>query len=89
MSCNKRARHRYSYGAQPLVRRSYVDPVETYSTNVMGTIHLLEAVRKRNMRGRQRHLRQKHENKKWMWGYREDEPMGGFDPYSSARGAPN
>ena len=74
--------------AQPLVRRSYVDPVETYSTNVMGTVHLLEAVRQtRSVRAVVNITTDKcYENKEWVWGYRENEPMGGFDPYSSSKG---
>ena len=74
--------------AQPLVRRSYADPVETYSTNVMGTVHLLEAVRQTHtVRAVVNVTTDKcYENKKWVWGYREDEPMGGFDPYSSSKG---
>ena len=74
--------------AQSVVRRGYDDPVETYSSNVMGTVHLLEAIRQL-----------KHpcvivnvtsdkcyENREWVWGYREDEPMGGRDPYSNSKG---
>jgi CDP-glucose 4,6-dehydratase len=74
--------------AQPLVRRSYVDPVETYSTNVMGTVHLLEAVRQTpSVRAVVNVTTDKcYENKEWAWGYRENEPMGGFDPYSSSKG---
>lgn len=74
--------------AQPLVRRSYVDPVETYSTNVMGTVHLLEAVRETpTVRAVINVTTDKcYENKEWVWGYRESEPMGGFDPYSSSKG---
>ena len=74
--------------AQPLVRRSYVDPVETYSTNVMGTVNLLEAVRKTaSVRAVVNVTTDKcYENKEWLWGYRENEPMGGFDPYSSSKG---
>ena len=74
--------------AQPLVRRSYKDPVETYSTNVMGTVNLLEAVRKTpSVRAVVNVTTDKcYENKEWVWGYREDEPMGGFDPYSSSKG---
>jgi len=74
--------------AQPLVRRSYVDPVETYSTNVMGTVHLLEAVRQTpSVRAVVNVTTDKcYENKEWIWGYRESEPMGGFDPYSSSKG---
>ena len=74
--------------AQPLVRRSYVDPVETYSTNVMGTVHLLEAVRQtQSVRAVVNVTTDKcYENKEWVWGYRENESMGGFDPYSSSKG---
>jgi CDP-glucose 4,6-dehydratase len=74
--------------AQPLVRRSYVDPVETYSTNVMGTVHLLEAVRQTpSVRAVVNVTSDKcYENKEWVWGYRENEPMGGFDPYSNSKG---
>lgn len=74
--------------AQPLVRRSYVDPVENYSTNIMGTVHLLEAVRQTpSVRAVVNVTSDKcYENKEWVWGYRENEPMGGFDPYSSSKG---
>lgn len=74
--------------AQPLVRRSYADPVETYSTNVMGTVNLLEAVRRTpSVRAVVVVTTDKcYENKEWVWGYRETEPMGGFDPYSSSKG---
>ncbi len=74
--------------AQPLVRRSYLDPVETYSTNVMGTVHLLEAVRQtQSVHAVVNVTSDKcYENKEWVWGYREGEPMGGFDPYSNSKG---
>jgi CDP-glucose 4,6-dehydratase len=74
--------------AQPLVRRSYFDPVETYSSNVMGTVHLLEAVRQtQSVRAVVNITSDKcYENKEWVWGYRESDPMGGFDPYSSSKG---
>jgi CDP-glucose 4,6-dehydratase len=74
--------------AQPLVRRSYLDPVETYSTNVMGTVHLLEAVRQMpEVRAVVNVTTDKcYENKEWVWGYRENEPMGGYDPYSNSKG---
>lgn len=74
--------------AQPLVLRSYVDPVETYSTNVMGAVYLLEAVRQTpSVRAVVNVTTDKcYENKEWVWGYRENEPMGGFDPYSSSKG---
>ena len=74
--------------AQPLVRLSYAEPVETYSTNVMGTVHLLEAVRKsKSVRAVVNVTSDKcYDNKEWVWGYQEDEPMGGYDPYSNSKG---
>jgi CDP-glucose 4,6-dehydratase len=74
--------------AQSVVRRGYEDPIETYSSNVMGTVHLMEALR---------HLRQPcvvvnvtsdkcYASREWVWGYRENEPMGGQDPYSNSKG---
>ena len=74
--------------AQPLVRYSYVNPVETYSTNVMGTVHLLEAARHtQSVRAIVNVTTDKcYENREWAWGYRENEPMGGFDPYSNSKG---
>ena len=74
--------------AQPLVRDSYKIPVETYATNVMGTVHLLEAVRRcASVRAVVNVTTDKcYENREWAWGYRENEPMGGFDPYSSSKG---
>lgn len=74
--------------AQALVRDSYIDPVHTYSTNVMGTVNLLEAVRKtKSVKAVLNITSDKcYENKEWLWGYRENEPMGGHDPYSSSKG---
>ena len=74
--------------AQPLVRYSYVNPVETYSTNVMGTVHVLEAVRQcPNVKAVVNITTDKcYENREWAWGYRENEPMGGYDPYSNSKG---
>ena len=74
--------------AQPLVRQSYIDPVETYSTNVMGTVHLLESVRNTpGVRAVVNITTDKcYENREWAWGYRENEPMGGYDPYSNSKG---
>lgn len=74
--------------AQPLVRYSYVNPVETYATNVMGTVHLLESIRSLDcVRSTVVVTTDKcYENKEWIWGYRENEPMGGFDPYSNSKG---
>jgi CDP-glucose 4,6-dehydratase len=74
--------------AQPLVRYSYVNPVETYATNVMGTVHVLEGARTiDSVRATVVVTTDKcYENKEWLWGYRENEPMGGFDPYSNSKG---
>lgn len=74
--------------AQPLVRYSYEAPVETYATNVMGTVNVLEAVRNTtSVRAVVNVTTDKcYENREWVWGYRESEPMGGFDPYSSSKG---
>jgi CDP-glucose 4,6-dehydratase len=74
--------------AQPLVRLSYAEPVETYATNVMGTVHVLEAVRRTpGVRVVVSVTTDKcYENREWVWGYREDEPMGGHDPYSNSKG---
>ena len=74
--------------AQPLVRDSYVNPVETYATNVMGTVHLLEAVRlSKGIKAVVNITTDKcYENREWVWGYRENEPLGGHDPYSNSKG---
>ncbi|GBL44295.1 similar to CDP-glucose 4,6-dehydratase [Sulfuriferula multivorans] len=74
--------------AQALVRHSYVNPVETYATNVMGTVNLLEAVRQvGGVRVVVNVTSDKcYENREWIWGYREHDPMGGYDPYSSSKG---
>jgi CDP-glucose 4,6-dehydratase len=74
--------------AQPLVRYSYANPVETYGTNVMGLVHLLEAVRATPGIGSVVNVTSDkcYENKEWQWGYRENEAMGGYDPYSNSKG---
>jgi len=74
--------------AQPLVRYSYANPVETYATNVMGTVHVLESTRNINsVRATVVVTTDKcYENKEWIWGYRENDPMGGYDPYSNSKG---
>lgn len=73
--------------AQPLVRESYKNPVETYATNLMGTIHLLDAVRTcPGVRAVVNVTTDKcYENREWIWGYRENEPLGGYDPYSNSK----
>jgi len=79
----------FHLAAQPLVRLSYEQPVETYDTNVMGTVHVMEALR---------HLKKPcaavfvttdkcYENREWLHGYREEDPLGGHDPYSSSKAA--
>ena len=74
--------------AQALVRESYQSPVATYSTNTMGTVHLFEACR--NISSVKAVINvttdKCYKNNEWHWGYRENEPMGGFDPYSSSKG---
>ena len=73
--------------AQPLVRNSYQNPVETYQTNVMGTVHLLDALRRcPGIKAVVNVTTDKcYENREWVWGYRESEPLGGVDPYSSSK----
>jgi CDP-glucose 4,6-dehydratase len=78
----------FHMAAQALVRASYESPIETYTTNVMGTAHLLEAVRATggvkvvvNVTSDKC-----YENREWIWGYRENEALGGHDPYSSSKG---
>jgi len=74
--------------AQPLVRLSYQEPVDTYTTNVIGTVNVLEAARKcSDLKAIISVTTDKcYENKEWEWGYRENEPMGGHDPYASSKG---
>jgi CDP-glucose 4,6-dehydratase len=74
--------------AQSVVRRSYDDPVETYSSNVMGTVHLFEAVRQTGRPCAIVNVTSDkcYSNREWLWGYRENEPMGGRDPYSNSKG---
>lgn len=79
----------FHLAAQPIVRQSYKDPVETYSTNVMGTVNVLEAVRHtKGIRAVVSITSDKcYQNNEWVWGYRENDPVGGHDPYSSSKGA--
>jgi CDP-glucose 4,6-dehydratase len=77
----------FHLAAQPLVRRSYADPLETYATNVMGTAHVLDAVRKTpSVRAVVCVTTDKcYENREWVWPYRETDALGGHDPYSSSK----
>lgn len=78
----------FHLAAQPLVLKSYQDPIETYNTNVMGTVNLLEAIRSvKSVKAVIVITSDKcYENKEWLWPYRENESMGGHDPYSSSKG---
>jgi len=77
----------FHMAAQPLVRDSYKIPVDTFSVNVMGTVNLLESCRNiSSIRAIVNVTTDKcYENKEWHWGYRESEPMGGYDPYSNSK----
>ncbi len=74
--------------AQSIVRRGYEDPIETYSSNVMGTVHVLEALRQLQRPCVVVNVTSDkcYSNQEWVWGYRENEPMGGRDPYSNSKG---
>jgi len=74
--------------AQPLVQASYTDPVSTYATNVMGTVHVLEATREVGSVKVVINVTSDkcYENREWVWAYRESDAMGGYDPYSSSKG---
>jgi CDP-glucose 4,6-dehydratase len=77
----------FHLAAQALVRLSYEDPIETYETNVMGTLKVFEACRLNGVRAIVNITSDKaYENKEWIWGYRENDPMGGYDPYSASKG---
>lgn len=73
--------------AQPIVRESYKHPVDTYATNVMGTVHVLECVRTHSCVKSFLNVTtdKVYENKEWAWGYRENEPLDGYDPYSNSK----
>ena len=77
----------FHMAAQPLVRLSYKEPLETFSTNITGTINVLEAVRRTQTVKVVVNITSDkcYENKEWVWGYREHEPLGGHDPYSSSK----
>jgi CDP-glucose 4,6-dehydratase len=81
----------FHMAAQPLVRESYENPIETYETNVMGTAYLFEAIRLANLKSKQIKAvvnvtsDKCYENKEWHWGYREHEQLGGYDPYSNSK----
>jgi len=77
----------FHLAAQPLVRLSYENPIETYETNVIGTLKVFEACKKAKVKAIVNITSDKaYDNKEWIWGYRENDPMGGYDPYSSSKG---
>ena len=78
----------FHFAAQPIVRESYINPKETYDTNIGGTVNVLECCRiTDSVRVVINVTSDKcYENKEWVWGYRENDPMGGYDPYSSSKG---
>lgn len=77
----------FHLAAQALVLASYEDPIETYETNIIGTLKVFEACRKYGVKAIVNITSDKaYENKEWVWGYRENDPMGGYDPYSSSKG---
>ena len=81
----------FHLAAQPIVRESYRDPKGTYETNVMGTVNLLECVRLNQMTSKSVRsvlnvtTDKVYKNNEWVWGYREDEPLDGYDPYSNSK----
>jgi len=77
----------FHLAAQPLVRESYADPVNTYDINVMGTLNILECIRRSDSTKAAVFATTDkcYENKEWYWGYRESDPLGGHDPYSSSK----
>ena len=77
----------FHLAAQALVRPSYENPIETYDTNVMGTLKVFEACRTNNVKAIVNITSDKaYDNQEWIWGYRENDPLGGYDPYSSSKG---
>lgn len=77
----------FHLAAQPIVRTSYEDPAYTYETNVMGTVNMLEAVRTIPCARSVLNITtdKVYENREWVWGYREDDPLDGYDPYSNSK----
>jgi len=77
----------FHLAAQPLVKYSYENPLETYEVNVIGTLNIFDMCRKYNVKAIVNVTSDKcYENKEWVYGYREVDPMGGYDPYSSSKG---
>ena len=79
----------FHLAAQPIVRKSYLDPIETWHTNVLGTVNILNALRLINSRCISIIITSDkcYDNKEWTWGYRESDKLGGADPYSASKGS--
>jgi CDP-glucose 4,6-dehydratase len=79
----------FHLAAQPIVSRSYSDPIETMQTNVMGTLHILEALRQYDKKCTAVFITSDkcYDNVEWIWGYKESDHLGGKDPYSASKGA--
>src|SRR5690606_23390991 len=77
----------FHLAAQPLVRKSYADPIETFETNIIGTANVLEAIREVNSVKVAVFITtdKVYENNEWVWPYREEDNLGGYDPYSSSK----
>lgn len=81
----------FHMAAQPLVRESYVNPLDTYEINLMGTLNVLESIRQKSKNSCKKRVivnvttDKCYENKEWVWGYRENESLGGYDPYSNSK----
>lgn len=90
--CDAKPDYVFHLAAQPIVRESYRDPVMTYETNVMGTVYLLDAIRQYSLGSPEQIISvlnvttdKVYLNREWYWGYREDEPLDGYDPYSNSK----
>ena len=85
--CQSRPEIVFHMAAQPIVRDSYKDPAYTYETNVMGTVNILECVRRTDCVKSFLNVTtdKVYENREWAWGYRENEPLDGYDPYSNSK----
>ena len=79
----------FHLAAQPLVLESFKNPVDTHETNIMGTINILDAIRRSDHNITSIFITSDkcYDNREWVWGYRESDPMGGYDPYSASKGA--
>ncbi len=79
----------FHLAAQPIVKQSYIDPIETWNTNVIGTINILDAIRVNKQQCKAVFITSDkcYDNLEWHWGYRENDKLGGADPYSASKGS--